>query len=99
MNCIDDSGKPLIIIYCREWCNYLQKTANLFHNRDWAFTFVNLQFDPQKAQDLLSALGNPLILPVLEIDGVLYEKPNYKELKKYFATRESLKPKRKRTHG
>lgn len=73
---------PAIIIYCKEWCTYLQNMVNFLRERQWSFTFVNLEFDSKKAQTLISSLGNPLILPVLEVEGFLYEKPNYKELKR-----------------
>lgn len=86
---------PTIIIYCKEWCDYLQNMVNFLRKRQGPFTFVNLEFDSKKAQTLISSLGNPLILPVLEIDGLHYEKPNYKELKRILYKQRALKVKKR----
>lgn len=47
---------------------------------DWPFTFINLQFDTDKAEKLITEIGNPLILPVLDDKGTLYEKPPLTEI-------------------
>jgi glutaredoxin len=66
---------PTLIIYCKEWCEYLQKLVNLLRAKQQAFTFIDLRFDTKQAKALISELGNPLILPVLSFDGIYHEKP------------------------
>ena len=66
---------PTMIIYCKGWCGYLQKLVELLQKKDYAFTFIDLRFNTPKAKMLISELGNPLILPILEINGIFYEKP------------------------
>ncbi|HBQ61373.1 MAG: glutaredoxin [Gracilimonas sp.] len=68
-----------IIIYCKEWCEYLKKVVNLLREKQQNFTFIDLRYDTSKANELISKLGNPLILPILEINGVYYEKPSFAE--------------------
>jgi arsenate reductase-like glutaredoxin family protein len=68
--------KPIIIIYCKEWCDYLSELVNLLREKEWPFTFFDLRFDTPKANELVSELGNPLILPILDINGTYYEKPS-----------------------
>ena len=36
---------------------------------------------PEKANKLVTELGNPLILPILEINGIYYEKPPFSEVR------------------
>ncbi|WP_234573508.1 glutaredoxin family protein [Rhodohalobacter sp. 614A] len=69
-----------IIIYCKEWCEYLKNVVNLLWEQQQNFTFIDLRFDTLKANELISKLGNPLILPILEINGVYYEKPSFAEV-------------------
>jgi glutaredoxin len=69
-----------IIIYCKEWCEYLKNLVNLLGERQQDFSFIDLRFDSSKAKELISKLGNPLILPILEINGVYYEKPSFVEV-------------------
>ncbi|SHF38271.1 Glutaredoxin [Fodinibius roseus] len=64
-----------IIIYCKEWCDYLRELVHLLREKQRSFTFIDLRFDTEKAKQLVSVLGNPLILPVLAIDDTYYEKP------------------------
>ncbi|WP_445664362.1 glutaredoxin family protein [Fodinibius sp. AD559] len=64
-----------LIIYCKEWCHYLHELVNLLREKQQSFTFIDLRFDTQKAKELISELGNPLILPVLSFDGIYHEKP------------------------
>ncbi|MCH2449592.1 MAG: hypothetical protein MK198_05540 [Gracilimonas sp.] len=71
---------PSIIIYCKGWCDYLRDIVSLFHKKQWSFTFIDLRFDSKKAKDLVSELGNPLILPVLAINGTYYEKPSFSKV-------------------
>jgi len=68
--------KPTIIIYCKEWCDYLRELVNLLREKEWPFTFFDLRFDTQKANELVAEHGNPLILPILDINGAYYEKPS-----------------------
>jgi hypothetical protein len=74
--------KPTIIIYCKEWCNYLSELVNLLREKEWPFTFFDLRFDTPKAKELVSELGNPLILPILDIKGGYFEKPPISEVRK-----------------
>jgi hypothetical protein len=39
-----------------------------------------LRFDTDKAKELVSELGNPLILPILYINDNYYEKPSFSEV-------------------
>lgn len=64
---------PALIIYCKEWCEYLQKLVNLLRAKQQAFTFIDLRFNTKQARELVSKLGNPLILPILCFDGKYYE--------------------------
>jgi arsenate reductase-like glutaredoxin family protein len=68
--------EPTIIIYCKEWCTYLRQLTHLLQEKQWSFTFFDLRFDSKKAKDLISKLGNPLILPILDINGTYFEKPS-----------------------
>jgi glutaredoxin len=68
-----------IIIYCKEWCDYLKNVVNLLREKQQNFTFIDLRFDTSKANELILKLGNPLILPILEINGDYYEIPSFSE--------------------
>ncbi len=70
-----EEKKSTVIIYCKEWCDYLQKLVQLLQKKDYAFTFIDLRFDTQKAKELVSKLGNPLILPVIYFNNKHYERP------------------------
>lgn len=72
---------PTLIIYCKEWCEYLQKLVNLLRAKQQAFTFIDLRFDTKQAKALISELGNPLILPVLFLNGTYHEKPPISKVK------------------
>lgn len=72
---------PTLIIYCKEWCEYLQKLVNLLRAKQQAFTFIDLCFDTKQAKALISELGNPLILPVLFLNGTYHEKPPISKVK------------------
>lgn len=69
-----------INIYCKEWCEYLSNVVTLLREKQQNFTFIDLRFDISKANELISKLGNPVILPILEINGVYYEKPSFTEV-------------------
>jgi len=71
---------PTMIIYCNGWCDYLRELVNLLQEKQWSFTFIDLRFDTKKAKELVSKLGNPLILPILDIKGSYYEKPPFSEV-------------------
>ncbi|MFH5885987.1 glutaredoxin family protein [Halalkalibaculum sp. DA3122] len=73
--------EPTLIIYCKEWCEYLQKLVNLLRAKQQAFTFIDLRFDTKQAKALISELGNPLILPVLFLNGIYHEKPPISKVK------------------
>ena len=84
MNYSDDNHLEkysTLIIYCKEWCEYLQKLVNLLRAKQQAFTFIDLRFDTKQAKALISELGNPLILPVLFLNGSYHEKPPISEVK------------------
>lgn len=66
---------PTLIIYCDEWCEYLQELVNLLHKKQQSFSFFDLRFDSLKEKELISDLGNPLFLPVLSFDGIYHERP------------------------
>ncbi|WP_234573503.1 glutaredoxin family protein [Rhodohalobacter sp. 614A] len=72
----DKKNETTIIIYCKEWCDYLRKLVNLLREEKWSFTFFDLRFDSKKEKELVAGLGNPLILPILDINGTYYEKPS-----------------------
>jgi len=38
-----------IIIYCKEWCEYLKKVVNLLREKQQNFTFIDLRYDTSKA--------------------------------------------------
>lgn len=69
-----------VIFYCKEWCDYLQKIINLSRETHQSFTFINLRFDIPKAKELVTELGNPLILPILSFNGIYYEKPPFSKV-------------------
>lgn len=71
-----------IIIYCKEWCEYLRNLVNLLRQMQQSYTFFDLRFNTHKADELVSKLGNPLMLPILEINGALYERPSFSEVEK-----------------
>lgn len=73
-------SKPTITIYCKEWCHYLRKVVNLLQEHQMSFNYIDLNYDPEAAQKLLSELGNPLILPIVVINGTCYEKPPFSKL-------------------
>lgn len=75
-NTLIKNKNSTIIIYCKEWCDYLHELANLLQEKHKSFTFIDLRFDTQQAKKLISELGNPLILPVLSFDGMYHEKPS-----------------------
>ncbi|MGK7371270.1 MAG: glutaredoxin family protein [Candidatus Halalkalibacterium sp. M3_1C_030] len=70
-----------LIIYCKEWCEYIQKLVNLLREKQQSFSFIDLRFDRQRAKELISELGNPLILPVLFLNGTYHEKPPLPKVK------------------
>lgn len=70
-----------IIIYCKEWCDYLRELVHLLREKQRSFTFIDLRFDTQKAKQLVSELGNPLILPVLFLNVTYHEKPTISNVK------------------
>ncbi|WP_441000476.1 glutaredoxin family protein [Fodinibius sp. SL11] len=72
---------PTLIIYCKEWCEYLQKLVNLLREKQQSFSFIDLRFDTQQAKELISELGNPLILPVLSLNETYHEKPAISKVK------------------
>ena len=58
---ISRDGKELtVIIYCKEWCDYLRRLVSLLQKQDYAFTFIDLRFDIPKAKKLVSRLGKSL---------------------------------------
>ena len=81
-NTPDEKEEPTIIIYCKEWCDYLRELVNLLREKQVSFTFFDLRFDEEKAEELVTELGNPLILPILDIKGKIYEKPPFSEVSK-----------------
>lgn len=72
---------PIIIIYCKGWCDYLRRLVERLQEKDYTLTFIDLRFDKPKATTLISELGNPLILPILEINGTYYEKPPFSKVR------------------
>jgi arsenate reductase-like glutaredoxin family protein len=72
---------PVINIYCKGWCDYLRRLVELLQEKDYALTFIDLRFDKPTAKTLISSLGNPLILPILEINGTYYEKPPFSKVR------------------
>lgn len=70
-----------LIIYCKEWCEYIQKLVNLLREKQQSFSFIDLRFDRQRAKELISELGNPLTLPVLFLNGTYHEKPPISKVK------------------
>jgi glutaredoxin len=80
----DEKNEPAIIIYCKEWCDYLRKLVHLLQEKDYAFTLIDLRFDTRKAKGLVSKLGNPLILPVIYINDQYYERPVFSKINKAF---------------
>jgi glutaredoxin len=76
--------EPTVIIYCKEWCDYLRELVNLLQEKDYAFTFIDLRFDTKKAKKLVSRLGNPLNLPVIYINNKYYERPALSEVNEAF---------------
>ena len=76
----DKTKEPTIIVYCKEWCNYLRELVKMLREKQWSFTFFDLRFDTEKAKELVSKLGNPLIMPILDINGKYYEKPPFSEI-------------------
>lgn len=77
--------EPTAIIYCNGWCDYLRKLVDLLQKKDYAFTFVDLRFDTHKAKELVTKLGNPLLLPVIYISNQYYERPAFSKINKAFS--------------
>tara|TARA_R110002124_G_scaffold126919_3_gene286769 strand:- start:1225 stop:1548 length:324 start_codon:yes stop_codon:yes gene_type:complete len=80
----DDLSKqePMLIIYCKAWCNYLKKLIAFLEEKHYSFMFIDISFDAEKGKQLVSELGDFFLLPVIEIDGALYGKPPISELEK-----------------
>jgi glutaredoxin len=79
-----EEKKPLVVIYCKGWCDYLRELVQLLHEKNYTFTFTDLRFDTQKAKNLVARLGNPLILPVIYINDQYYERPPLLEVNEAF---------------
>ncbi|MAO64291.1 MAG: hypothetical protein CL666_04770 [Balneola sp.] len=85
VNRIFEEQNSIIVIYCKGWCKYLQKLVNILQQKQQSYTFFDLRFNTQKADGLLSKLGNPLILPILEFNGTLHERPSLSEVERVHA--------------
>ena len=81
---------PTIIIYCKVWCNYLKKLTAFLEEKHYSFMFIDIRFDPEKSKRLVLELGNFFLLPVIEINGDLYEKPLISELEDIFSNTEKM---------
>lgn len=75
-----ENTSPVVTIFCKNWCNYQRELVNLLRVEGWPFTFINLNFDAEKAQELVPVLGKFFLLPVLKINGRYYEKPPLSEV-------------------
>ena len=85
LNKIKTQKNSTLVIYCQGWCNYLQKLVNILQKKHQSYIFFDLRFNTQKADWLLSKLGNPLMLPILEFNGILYERPALSEVERAHA--------------
>lgn len=74
-----------IIIYCKMWCNYLKKLTAFLEEKHYPFMFIDIRFDLEKGKGLGLELGNFFLLPVIEINEALYEKPPISELEEIFS--------------
>jgi len=79
-NNFEEDARPVITIYCKKWCNYQRELVNLLQKEGWPFTFIDLNFDDEKAQELVPELGKFFLLPVLKINGHYFEKPPLSEI-------------------
>lgn len=70
-----------LIIYCKEWCEYLQQLVTVLREKQQSFSFIDLRFDTPQAKVLIAELGNPLILPILSFNGSYHEKPPISKVK------------------
>jgi len=81
----EPTNSPTIIIYCKMWCNYLKKLAAFLEEKHYSFMFIDIRFDPEKGKRLGLELGSFFLLPVIEINKALYEKPPFSELEEIFS--------------
>lgn len=86
------TDSPTIIIYCKMWCNYLKKLTAFLEEKHYSFMFIDIRFDPEKGKCLVVELGNFFLLPVIEINGALYEKPPISEIEEIFSDIEKIQP-------
>ncbi len=54
--------------------------VNMLQELGWSFMFIDLRFNHKAGQELISVLGKPVPLPVLEFGGQYYVKPELAEL-------------------
>lgn len=86
-NSATNDRQASITIFCKDWCDYLQRLVTLLQKHDYAFTYIDLQFSAEETKELVAELGNPLILPVIDINGQYYERPSLLKVKEVFSLR------------
>ncbi len=84
--------EPMLIIYCKVWCNYLKKLTAFLEEKHYSFMFIDIRFDTEKGKRLALELSNFFLLPVIEINDMLYEKPSISKIEKILSDIKNQNP-------